>query len=208
MTKALVSFGVGSDFEEMLAVATPSFEAFAGRHDYDPVIQPDLGQLTRPPSWHKVPTLLELLDDYDEVLWVDADAVIVDDTDDLEVPADAWQALACHRTNDGDVPSCGTWLLRRPMIPVLKEVWTMTEYLHHGWWEQRAIAELLGFEGNPLAHVRTTELYEHTYWLDNGWSVHCRDQLSVERPRVMQASMYPDRLATMREWESKRRVTA
>lgn len=202
--RALVSFGVGPEFEEMLAIATPSFEAFADRHGYELVVEPELGLLTRPASWHKVPVLLDLLDEYPEVLWIDADAVIVDDADDLDVPAGYWQALAVHRTNDGDVPSCGTWLLRRPMRPVLERAWTMTEYLHHGWWEQRAIADLLGFEGSPLRHVHATELYERTFWLDGGWSVHCRDQLPVERPRVMQASMYPDRLAIMREWAAAR----
>jgi galactosyl transferase GMA12/MNN10 family len=212
--RALVSFGVGDEFAAMLDVALPSFEAFAERHGYDlliPATVPD----DRPPSWQKIPLLTEALDDYAEVLWVDADAVIIDDADDVDVPARYWQALVAHRTFDGEVPGAGFWFLRRPMLPVLERMWGMTQYLHHGWWEQAALADSMGYAGHPLGnggsplhYEHATELYARTCFLDNGWSVHCRDSTPVERPRVMQATQWPDRLAVMREWAMQRQPAA
>jgi hypothetical protein len=205
--KALLSFGVGDEFAAMLDVALPSFQAFADRHGYTllvPASVPD----DRPPSWQKIPLFIDALEDYDEVLWIDADAVIVDDEDDVEVPPGYWQALVVHHTRDGEVPGGGFWLLRRPMLPVLEQLWGMTDYIYHGWWEQRALGDALGYDGSPFARVRETELYARTWFLDNGWSVHCRDTSPVIRPRVMQATMWPDRLAVMREWAAQRQPAA
>jgi hypothetical protein len=140
------------------------------------------------------------LKDYDEVLWLDSDMVIVDPSEDLDVPADAWQALVEHHTGDGDVPNCGMWLARKPMIPVLQEVWDSVEFLNHGWWEQAAMHKLLGYEGRPVQHVTETELYQHTHFLDNGWNCHLWDQPPAEHPRILHATMFPDRVAAMTEW--------
>lgn len=206
MKRALVSFGVGGGFEELLHIAAPSFQAFADRHGYDFLI-PELGELARPASWHKVPALLDVLETHDEVLWVDADAVIVDDSRDVKVPQRCWHALVVHHTGDGQVPGAGFWYLRRPMIAVLERMWTRTEYLNHGWWEQRALHDELGYGGAPLAPPagdQAPELYRRTCFLDNGWSVHCRDQQPVAHPRVMQATMWPDRAGIMREWAAAR----
>lgn len=214
MTKALVSFGVGPAFEQMFEIALPSFEAFAERHDYDLLI-PHVGdeQLEqRPASWWKVPALVDALrSGYDEVLWIDADAVVVDDGDDLDVPPEFWQALVAHRTNEGEVPGAGFWLVRPPMLPVLDRVWSMTNYLRHRWWEQGALCDLLGYRGLPQFRVADSdppELIERTYYLDHGWSVCRADQTPTERQRVMQATGWPDRVAVMREWAASRTPTA
>lgn len=198
MSKALISYAVGPH-QELLDIAAPSFQEFADRHGYDLLI-PEPMDSPRPPSWHKIPALIAALGEYDEVLFLDADTVIVDPSEDLDVPADAWQALVRHRTGDGDVPNCGVWFVRRPMVPVLELQWSMVQYTHHGWWEQAAMHELLGFGERPVRLLAPTELYERTCFLDPGWNVHKWDEQRLERQRIMHASMHPDRAAVMREW--------
>ena len=154
-------------------------------------------------SWWKVPALKAALSEYDEALWLDADTVIVDGSEDLDVPEDAWQALVRHRTGDGDVPNCGVWYVRKPMIPVLDAVWAQTRRLDHGWWEQSALMDLLGFDFRPgvRAHLaQPSGLYERTHWLDHGWNHHKWDTPGPEYVRIGHASMHEDRAAVMREW--------
>ena len=120
----------------------------------------------------------------------------------MTAPPEYWQAMVRHHTDDGEVPNTDVWLCRKPMIPILEEVWGMTKWLMHGWWEQAALLELMGYTvyapcrelGNP------TDLYNKTYFLDNGWNVHKWDKPQPEHPRIQHATMYPDRVKVMWEW--------
>ncbi len=199
MSRALVTLAIGAH-ADLLDIALPSFEAFADTHGYD-LIQPDLFS-ERPISWWKVPALKAALAEYDEALWLDADTVIVDGSEDLVVPEDAWQALVRHRTGDGDVPNCGVWFVRHPMIPVLDQLWAQTQRLNHGWWEQAAMMDMLGFrtEPRPAGLVHPSGLYERTHWLDRGWNSHMWDTPGAEQIRIAHASMQDDRATVMRDW--------
>ena len=199
--RALVTLATGTH-EELLDIALPTFRTFADAHGYD-IIRARVDN-DRPASWHKVPALAQALDDYDEALWIDADVVIVDASDDLDVPEDAWQALVRHHTGDGEVPNCGVWFVRRPMRRVLARLWSMRQHINAGWWEQEAMMELLGYSlHRPTELAQPGELYARTHWLDGGWNVHKWDRPVAERPRFMHASMFEDRAATMREWAGK-----
>jgi hypothetical protein len=198
VSRAIVTFATGQH-ERLLDIARPSFEAFADRHGYD-LLEADIPS-TRPPSWRKVAALRAALQDgYEEALWLDADTVIVDASEDMDVPSWAWQALVRHHTGDGDVPNCGVWLARTPMLPVLEQLWGMTEWLHDGFWEQAAMLELLGFSRRPARLADPTDLYEHTFWLDHGWNYHLWDTPGPQHVRIGHATMHPDRKAVMRDW--------
>jgi hypothetical protein len=172
VNRALVSFAAG-DFEPLLEIARPRFAQYADRHRYELITKPP-ALLLRPASWHKISVLLDVLEDYDEALWVDCDVVIVDASADLagEVPAEAWQAITRHATAEGEVPSAGVWYLRQSMQPVLEAIWRLERYRHHRWWEQAALQKLLGYTPDrlPVRLERETDLYRRTHWLDNHWN--------------------------------------
>ena len=201
-TRAIATYAVGPH-TELLEIAMPSFERFAERHGYD-LIVPDPLPSERAPSWHKVPILLSALDEYDEVLWLDADTVVVDPTDDVPVLPQAWQAMVRHYTGDGMVPNCGVWLVRRPMIPVLQRMWNMSQHIDAGWWEQSALCELLGYDVRrlPIVMVEPSDLYSYTQFLDSGWNVHVWDANEPMKIHIQHATMHPDRKAVMTEWAS------
>jgi hypothetical protein len=173
VSRALVTFAVG-DHERLLDLALPGFVEYAERQGYDLLTDPPT-MLMRPPSWGKLPAVRDALDQYDEVLWIDADVVILDPTDDIsaDVPADAWQAITRHHTPEGEIPSCGVWLVRRPMWKTLEDMWRQTRYLDHPWWEQAALLHTLGYNPNTRPVERPNikpRLYDRTHWVGVEWN--------------------------------------
>jgi hypothetical protein len=209
MRRAIVTFGVGPH-RELLDVALPSFERYAEAHGYELVVAEfDPPSVSRPASWIKVPILKSALGHFDEVLWLDADVVIVDHSDDIagSVPGERWQALAQHNSaSDGLHPNCGVWLLRKPMIPALDELWAMTRYVEHPWWEQAAMHELLGYDPwqRPLGQPdpdAPTDLFDRTELLSSEWNF-TPGCANARRGRFMHAAGPPVdvRAQLMRGW--------
>jgi hypothetical protein len=219
MKKALVSFAVGPHVE-FLDIARPSFKAFADRHGYD-YFEPSKIDPVRPAPWYKIKALLSLLKGgYDVVVFLGADTVIVDGRDDIlqglhfddiltmgdkiedgSYSPGAWQAMVRHATGDGDVPNDDVWICTKLMIPWLEKVWTNTKWMHHGWWEQAALLDLMGYQVEQPTHlIAPTELYDNTAWLDRSWNVHIWDRIKTPHPRIQHATMWPDRPAIMRVW--------
>ena len=73
---------------ELMAQAAPSMAAYAQRHDLSVVLTSEPLNGTRPPSWGKLQLIRELMDSYEYVFWVDADAIIVDLDRDLLAEVD------------------------------------------------------------------------------------------------------------------------
>lgn len=219
MRKALMTMGLGEEHGAYLALSRSGFQEYADRHNYTyselPILDP-----RRPASWFKVEAMRHYLDAYyDAVLWLDCDVVIVDGSEDIanHVPADAWQAMATHTkhhgTDLGIVPNCGVWFVRQPMIPVLQQAWSMTRYIHHQWWEQAAMHELMGFGPTtdaltPVAQKQRTPLSERTRFLDERWN--CVDTENDDAAcYFMHMAGLPHlfRLGEMEYWSKKAMVT-
>lgn len=173
MSRALLTFATG-DHRKLLDLSLPRFEQYADLHGYQLISRPPKLML-RPVSWYKLPALIAALEEHEEALWLDADVVILDSSRDIadEVTAEAWQALACHHTPDGEVPNLGVWYVRRPMQAALRAAWARDRYVHHPWWEQAAMLGLLGYRlEKPVQLVEPTPLYDRTDWLGLEWNSH------------------------------------
>lgn len=188
--KALATFGVGAH-ASLLNVSLPTFRAYTERHGYDLCVMPCESE-GRPPAWGKVKALRNLLERYGEVLWIDADALIADDAEDLSacVPPDALQALVEHPTDRGPVPNTGVWFVRRGMVSWLDRIWERESRVDHPWWEQAAMADLLGYglDGMRTAGpVEATELGRVTHYLQQAWNVYAGNAAQVGRPKIRHA---------------------
>jgi len=146
--KVLVSLGQGSQ-EQLLEVARPSFEGYAERFGYDLDLRTRAPATERPPAWAKVLILLELLDSYEQVVWVDADAVIVDPARDVagELPAGSFLGLVEHRYERDRVPNTGVLVVRSSSQArrFWRDVWSRHAYIDHPWWENAAVCSVLGY---------------------------------------------------------------
>lgn len=213
MSKALVTLATGQHLE-CLDVARPGFVRYAERHGYV-YIEAHEADENRPPSWTKVQLLLDALQQHEMALWLDADVVIVQGCHDMAqaVSEDAWQAMVIHTVHlgfdMGVVPSCGVWLVRKPMQPILEQVWQMTQYLHHPWWEQAAMHELLGYVHNrqkifPVRASESTPLRERTHFLPEVWnSVDMKNPNAAPYFMHMAGLKHQERMRYMRYWQAR-----
>jgi len=170
----------GSEGEEFLAIRQitwPRLHAYAEKHGMGFYCDDMPNGNKRPSSWKKLTFIANGLTQADTVIWVDADVYVLNFIDDIlaDVPDDAWQAMVRHKTNEGDVPNAGVWIVRRPMLMYLMAAAMSDHLVNHPWWEQAAIHAMMGFEygqsGN--VHVHDTPLYQKTHWLDESFNV-CR----------------------------------
>jgi hypothetical protein len=190
MRRALGTFAT-NDHAQLLALSRPLMRAYAARHGYAYCEQVVQVNHARPHSWLRLPLLSSLLRDFDEVLWLGADVVIVDGTQDIAdgVPAEAWGAMVAHHVDGEDVPNMDVMLLRRPLAPWLREAWNLTQYIQHPWWEQAALMDLMGYDMRARPYVLTapTELHRSIHWLGLEWNSHESSQ-RLEHPRFAHAT--------------------
>ena len=161
-----------------------TFRQFGERHGYDVVVGGEEAIDDRAPAWNKVLLLRNLLEDYDYVLWVDADAIILDDSVDPAslLGEDDYQALVRYRWNDEECACTGVWLLRSVdrAKDFLDAVWTGGEgYLRLHPWEQAAAMRLLGYSVDPDRFVAATEWTRGCLWLESEWDTIPRSRRSV-----------------------------
>lgn len=175
MRKAIASIGTGPH-ERLLRLAARSFRPYARRHGYDLHLHTGLLDASRPAPWSKVLILRELLADYDLVVWLDSDLVIVDPRDDIAaaLPDGRFLGLVEHATKQGSMPNSGVMVLRagESAAAFLDDVWAQADLTDHVWWENAAICRLLGYElGPPVRLAQPTPLLrDGTELLDGRWN--------------------------------------
>jgi hypothetical protein len=211
VSKALCSIGAGPH-EALLAVSEPTFRAYADRHGYELVTATEADP-SRPPAWAKVPMIRAALDRHELVLWIDADAVIVDGREDIagELASDAQLALVQHRRDGALIPNTGVMLWRSGEFAraLLDRVWANTRYLNHPWWENAALLDALGYTiprfnradrllrrrlraAHPVDGVQFLPGHWNWSYLDraeNPRIVHCLGVPVEQRLRDMQAAL-------------------
>jgi hypothetical protein len=144
--KALCSIGSGLH-EELLEISRPTFAAYAERHGYE-LITSAARDPRRPPAWTKVPMLREALESFELVLWIDADAVIVDGREDIAAELEPDRFLGLVRHGERQVPNTGVMLWRAGDLAfdLLDRTWKATRFIHHPWWENAALLDALGYD--------------------------------------------------------------
>jgi hypothetical protein len=174
MRKAMVSLGSGPQ-SRLLALAARSFRPYAARHGYELALHTEAPDTARPAPWAKVTLLRRLAREYDVLLWLDADLVIVDRSLDIacELEEGRFLYLVEHATGEGRMPNSGVMLLRggEQTIAFLDEVYAQEDLIHHRWWENAAICRLLGYGLDPVGPGTPTALLtEHTKLISPRWN--------------------------------------
>lgn len=203
MRKVLTSFGFG-EHADLLQIAAPTFQKYAARHGYDFFVPResffDDATRGRPYSWWKIPLLEWLFErGYTEALWIDSDVVIRRHDKDIAWDcSDAPFHMVVHRANDGDVPNCGVWFVRREAEAFLGRVWNSTgSRRESGWWEQAALIDFLGGDsGAQKVFVPPGPAWGE---LPYEWNPHPRDERGVPPDcRFFHATQTHDRAVAMR----------
>jgi len=161
----------------LLSIAAPTLVAFGERHGWDVVLstEEDLCQ-GRPAPWGKIPLIRQLLDEYDLVWWIDADAIIVDTSKDVRDELVEGKDLFLvehlfewphqHAANTGVM----IWRSTDWSRALLDETWAMEKYTYHYAWENVALIELLGYSIWPFFHIEPTKWMERVQFLGVEWN--------------------------------------
>jgi glycosyltransferase involved in cell wall biosynthesis len=106
---------------------------------------------SRPPAWSKVLAILRELPKYDWVFWTDADALIMNHGIRLEDLIDEQYDLLISR--DKNEYNTGHMLFRNTPAAktYLEKSYAQTQFIHHYWWEQAAMAHVLNTDKDALA---------------------------------------------------------
>ncbi len=173
--KALLTFGIGTH-EPLLQYSVPAMKRYAEIHNYR-FIEAGCSSDHRPPPWGKIPAIQKALKQYQTVLWIDCDVMIVKFDVDIGYgfSDQAFQGLVKHHTNCGEVPNTGVWLLRNcaRTNQMLEYVWNQKDLTNHMWWEQAAVMRLLGYTDTIPAKIRQASDYHvETQWLGLEWNSH------------------------------------
>jgi len=172
----LCSAGVGPH-AALLELARPSLERLAGRHGWALDLHFRSFPHDRPPAWNKVVAIRSLLERYDTVVWIDADAMVMDPAPDITAVAtpDRFLWMTKHHYRGEDQPNTGVMVVHAgdEARRFLDATWSATNLVEHPWWEQAAMLQLLGFDVTDPGHARLvepTEWYDRIGWLDNRWN--------------------------------------
>ena len=200
MKKLILSGYSGDLYKNMSNMTFPLMEKYARKYNADSKLI-EFANQERPASWQKIPAIKNELDKYDLVLWIDADIVIINDSENIfdNILTDKIQYLVQHYVNNFVVPNAGMWILKKDMLEYLDPIWNNDKYINHGWWEQASLLELMGFkiESYRTDLINKTALYEKTQFLEQKWNHHPHDTKSVEYPNFIHVTMYSDRLKTI-----------
>lgn len=161
---------------ELLEITLPVLTAYARRHRFDLVDVRHDTAFGRPASWGKIPIIRGLLEAYELVVWVDADAIIVDlerdITEELRPAKDLY--LVEHRNETDAAANAGVLMLRSGAWSraLLAAMWGSVERIDHHWWENAALLDLLGYsiDSHPWGIVRSTPWLERTRFIDVAWN--------------------------------------
>jgi len=128
-----------------------------------------------PPSWNKVTLIRKLIATYDLVVWVDADAVVVDLSRDIasEFQTDKWlHIVEIQPPSWGTHLNAGVFAVRSgpTTASFFREVAQLTPFKHHPWWEQAAMLHLLGYDLWPARKARKTSYSDGVALIDKSWN--------------------------------------
>lgn len=126
------------------AVLRESVERYAARHGCG-YHWCDGFDADRPPAWSKIKFMEQHALRYDYLIWVDADVYAFEDGEDplrLFDGISDEHHIAVSTDSNGICTGVFGMKVGPGTVPFLQRVWGMTEFIHAGWWEQRAIMEI------------------------------------------------------------------
>jgi predicted O-methyltransferase YrrM len=159
---------------ELLAYSALTYVDYARAWGWDLVLSTEDLARGRPASWGKVTLVRELLDRYEWVLWLDADAVVVDGTVDigsLAQPGKDFYVAEVSMSKGRRPANTGVFLVRSTAWSreFLDRVWAAEQYVHGKTWEQGAILAMLGYRKMVRPEWPNADL-QHVEIIDPAWN--------------------------------------
>lgn len=155
MKIAFVTLAAGEEFSRMAALVNPAKRRYCSRFGYDFISFDQILDTSRPAAWSKIPAIQRVLPDYDWLFWCDTDAVLWNPDAGLrQFIVAAGPVDAIFQANQ-DGANSGLFFLRNCAwsFDFLEEIYRQEQFIHHPWWENAAIIDLLTRD-NVRSHVQ------------------------------------------------------
>lgn len=172
MKRAVVSGYAGDEWKEVANSTWPSVESYARKWGCA-FTGYKMPSIKRCPSWRKLICIADALASAEQVLWVDADVMVVDESESIfsVVPDSADQAACLLRDKSGNEHyNIGVWVVRRSMLPHIVTAAMDDDCVGHPWWEQLAINKIIA-SGAVKTHAISEEW---NFWEGSPESTHPR----------------------------------
>jgi len=181
MRVGICTLMIGHEYKNTINKCTQTQVAYASKHSYDRITDETVYDPTRPISWSKIHLIKKYLKDYDYLLWMDADVMVINSNVKIETfLMDEFLLLG----RDLNTLNCGMMLLRNcpKTFEFLDDVWSQTEFINHPWWEQAAVIHLYpkyksDIKVIPRELCHTFNAYDKSIdrfypWVKGDWVVH------------------------------------
>jgi hypothetical protein len=148
--KAFVTLAT-NEYLDVLELSRITFKRYSEIWEYDYFEFKENLDESRPDAWSKLLAVRGLLDQYDFVLYVDSDAIILDYEFDLEqvIPKEkdfAW--VICQTKNGAFYPNAGVLGCRsnQKIKNMIELAYEQRDLIFNGWWEQAALMRVLRYD--------------------------------------------------------------
>ena len=186
--RVIASVAIGPHCE-LLELSMGKLKEFADKHKYEISICTTSLDESRPPPWTKILHILNLMKIYDEILWIDSDAIIVDSSEDItsSIALDSELSWVLHEYDNELHPNSGVMYIRvnSNTQKLFQTANMQTDLAEHPWWDQAALMRVLDLESLtwPIGKGSVTEKIDiKIQKLANDWNSIRRDPAS--KPRI------------------------
>jgi hypothetical protein len=175
VTKRVLCTAAYGRHMELYEVTRPALECYADAHGYSFVALHHRLAENRPAAWDKVVLLHSLVNDNDLVVWIDCDALVLDDAPDVAGALDPnrFLHLVEHRNGRDRIPNTGVLALQGGdrSLAFLDQVWRQRRFVHDRWWENAAVNHLLGYRDvGGVRPVAPSRWRSRVGLLDRAWN--------------------------------------
>lgn len=108
----------------------------------------------RPAPWHKILFARDCLPHCEWFFWIDADAALINKMHDLRqyIPNEQGIFFAVANGRNINQFNTGLFFLKNCELSIrfLNEIYAQTQFINHGWWEQKAALHVTNFKDSAL----------------------------------------------------------
>jgi hypothetical protein len=173
MKIAVCTLDIGVDFSDAVRPAQISKQIYCEKHGYDYIDDQSVYDESRPHAWSKIKLLQKYIPRYDFVVWIDADAMIMDFDQKLEDKISLMEDRDIMVIQPYPRINTGVMFCRNSdfVMNFLQQIYDYDMDVTSGDWEQDAFINLYLSDPNIQKHIKVLD-YSYESIIQSYWFVY------------------------------------